>query len=248
VSYDPQLVEIEAAGETIGEAKWQAVRELERLHPGLDRDAVTFEVLTEGERGLLGVGTSPARVLARLNVAASPPMAELDTSRAATAGAATGGSPLAQLVQELVERIADELGVPARVAVAEDDELVRASASGQELGFLIGRDGRTIDAVQYIVSAIAHRAQGEGGKSVEVDAGGYRERRRARLIASAQRAADRALATGRSVALEAMTPAERRIVHTALQDLGGVETSSEGDEPNRYVVVLPAAALPPKDD
>lgn len=243
MSDDPRFVEIEAAGETIGEAKWQAVRELERLHPGLDRDAVTFEVLTEGERGLLGVGTSPARVLARLNVAVGPSTVEPDAP-----GATTAGSPLAQLVQELVERIADELGAPARVAVAEDDELVQASASGQELGFLIGRDGRTIDAVQYVVSAIAHRAQGEGGKPVEVDAGGYRERRRARLIASAQRAADRALATGRSVALEAMTPAERRIVHTALQDLDGVETSSEGDEPNRYVVVLPAAALSPEDD
>lgn len=236
MSDEAQFVEIEAAGETIGEARWQAVRELERLHPGLDRDAVTFEVLTEGERGLLGVGTSPARVLARLDLAASAP------AEAATLRAATAESPLAQLVQELVERIADELGAHARVTVTEDDERVHASASAQDLGFLIGRDGRTIDAVQYVVSAIAHRAQGEDGKAVEVDAGGYRERRRARLIASAERAADRALATGRSVALEPMTPAERKIVHTALQDLGGVETSSEGDDPNRYVVVFPTGA------
>ncbi len=238
MSDDLQLVEIEAAGETIGEAKWQAVRELERLHPGLDRDAVTFEVLAEGERGLLGVGTSPARVLARLDVVASVPTAEAVTPRPATTD-----SPLAQLVQELVERIADELGAPGQVTVTEDDELVHASASAQDLGFLIGRDGRTIDAVQHIVSAISHRAQGDGGKAVEVDAGGYRERRRVRLIAAAERAADRALATGRSVALEPMTPGERRIVHTALQDLGGVETNSEGDEPNRYVVVFPTAAL-----
>jgi spoIIIJ-associated protein len=239
VSEHAEFAELEAAGETIGEAKWQAVRELERLHPGLDRDAVTFEVLAEGERGLLGVGTSPARVLARLDVAVSIP-----TTEAAAPPRPTGSeSPLARLVQELVERIATGLGAHGRVTVTEDDELVQASASAQELGFLIGRDGRTIDAVQYVVSAIAHRAQGEQGKSVEVDAGGYRERRRARLIASADRAADRVLATGRPVALEPMAPAERKIVHTALQDLTGVETNSEGDEPHRYVVVLPAAAV-----
>jgi spoIIIJ-associated protein len=239
VTESPQVVEIEAAGETIGEAKWQAVRELERLHPGLDRDAVTFEVLAEGERGLLGVGTSPARVLARLDVAAGAPVTEPDAT-----GPARAESPLAQLVQELVERIAGELGAPGRVTVTEDDESVHASASGHDLGFLIGRDGRTIDAVQYVVSAITHRVQGEHGKPVEVDAGGYRERRRARLIASARRAADRALATGRSVALEPMTAAERKIVHTELQDLHGVETNSEGDEPQRYVVVFPAGAPP----
>jgi spoIIIJ-associated protein len=239
VTENAEFVELEAAGETIGEAKWQAVRELERLHPGLDRDAVTFEVLAEGERGLLGVGTSPARVLARLNVAVSGPTIEAPALRSAGSG-----SPLEQLVRELVERIAAGLGAHGRVTVTEDDELVHAAAEAQELGFLIGRDGRTIDAVQYVVSAIAHRAQGEHGKSVEVDAGGYRERRRARLIASAERAADRVLATGRPVALEPMAPAERKIVHTALQDFDRIETNSEGDEPHRYVVVLPAGATP----
>ena len=69
---DGAFLEVEAAGETIGEAKWQAMRELERLQPGLDRNAVTFDVLTEGERGLLGVGTSPARVVARVERPRSP--------------------------------------------------------------------------------------------------------------------------------------------------------------------------------
>ena len=82
------FLEVEAAGETIGEAKWQAMRELERLHPGLDRDAVTFDVLTEGERGLLGVGTSPARVLARVEATAvrepeAPERSRLTAGRAA---------------------------------------------------------------------------------------------------------------------------------------------------------------------
>jgi spoIIIJ-associated protein len=236
VSSDSGFVELEASGETIGEAKWQALRELERLHPGLDRDAVTFEVLTEGERGLLGVGTSPARVLARAESAAirEAPVPDGDAS------------PIAGLACELVERIAVALGVPARVAVAEDDESVRVSVSAPDAGVLIGRDGRTIDAMQHVVSSIAYRAQGEGGKGVEVDAGGYRERRRARLETMARQAADRANASGAAVRLEAMSALERRIVHLALEDVAGVETHSEGDDPERYVVVVPISSAEPE--
>lgn len=223
-------VEIEGTGETIGEAKWQAMRELERLHPGLDRDAVTFDVLAEGERGLLGVGTSPARVLARVDTAAirSEP-AEDET-----------GSELAGLLRDVLGRIAADLGTRARVAVTEDDETVRATATAPDAGMLIGRDGRTIDAVQHIVSAIAFRHQGPGGKAVEVDAGGYRERRRARLEAMARAAASRAVREGAPVRLEPMSAPERRVVHLTLQDEEGIETHSEGDDPDRYVVVAPA--------
>ena len=236
MSSDATLVELEAEGETIGEAKWQALRELERVHPGLDRDSVAFEVLTEGERGLLGVGTSPARVLARVDVTAPP----------AVGPTASEGEPqaVAELARAAVERIAAALGVRARVVVVEDDDEVRVSASAPEIGLLIGRDGRTIDAVQHVVSTAAYRAQGAGGKRVEVDAGGYRERRQARLVTTAKQAAERALASGVEVRLEAMTPPERKSVHTALQDTAGIETHSEGDEPNRFVVVTPAAASP----
>jgi spoIIIJ-associated protein len=230
MSVEAGFVEIEAAGETVGEAKWQALRELERLHPGLDRDAVTFEVLSEGERGLLGVGTSPARVLARAETIA------IRESKAAAAGSST-----AELGRDLVERIASALGVSARVTVTEDDDIVRISASAADAGVLIGRDGRTIDAIQYIVSAIAYRAQGEGGRTIEVDAGGYRERRRARLEATAKQAAERARADGVEVRLEPMSALERRIVHMALETTDGVETRSEGDDPERFVIVVPTA-------
>jgi spoIIIJ-associated protein len=230
MSVEAGFVEIEAAGETVGEAKWQALRELERLHPGLDRDAVTFEVLSEGERGLLGVGTSPARVLARAETIA------IRESKAAAAGSST-----AELGRDLVERIASALGVSARVTVTEDDDIVRISASAADAGVLIGRDGRTIDAIQYIVSAIAYRAQGEGGRTIEVDAGGYRERRRARLEATAKQAAERARADGVEVRLEPMSALERRIVHMALETTDGVETRSEGDDPERFVIVVPTS-------
>jgi spoIIIJ-associated protein len=230
MSVEAGFVEIEAAGETVGEAKWQAMRELERLHPGLDRDAVTFEVLSEGERGLLGVGTSPARVLARA-----------ETTAIREPKAAASASSTAELGRDLVERIVSTFGVSARVTVTEDDDAVRISASAADAGVLIGRDGRTIDAIQYIVSAIAYRAQGEGGRAIEVDAGGYRERRRARLEATAKQAAERARADGVEVRLEPMSALERRIVHMALETTDGVETRSEGDDPERFVIVVPTA-------
>ena len=111
---DGGFAELEASGETIGEAKWQAMRELERLHPGLDRNAVTFEVLTEGERGLLGVGTSPARVLARV-----------ESGRRAR-GCRRPARPTRRSAELLCERRRAnrrELGARARVTVAEDDEM-----------------------------------------------------------------------------------------------------------------------------
>jgi spoIIIJ-associated protein len=230
MSVEAGFVEIEAAGETVGEAKWQAMRELERLHPGLDRNAVAFEVLSEGERGLLGVGTSPARVLARA-----------ETTAIREPAVAAAGSSAAELGRDLVERIVSALGVSARVTVTEDDDVVRISASAADAGVLIGRDGRTIDAMQHIVSAIAYRAQGEGGRAIEVDAGGYRERRRVRLEATAKQAAERARAGGVEVRLEPMSALERRIVHLALETTEGVETRSEGDDPYRFVIVIPTA-------
>jgi spoIIIJ-associated protein len=220
---------VEADGETVGEAKWAALRELELRAPGLDRDAVRFEVLSEGERGLLGVGYTPARVAASLDAAA-----------VREAVPAHDGTPLEELIRDLVERVAAAAGVPCRVDVHEDDERVTAVCSGPDLGLLIGRHGQTIDALQYLANAIAaHRGDGPR-KEVVVDAAGYRERRREVLEALALRSAEQAIASGSRVELEPMTAIERKVVHLCLQDDPGVETTSEGAEPNRFVVVLPA--------
>jgi spoIIIJ-associated protein len=168
-------------------------------------------------------------------------LARVDTAAIeGAAAAAEAESSLAALAEEAVARITDELGMRARVSVTEDDETVRVTASAPDVGMLIGRDGRTIDAVQHIVSSIAYRQEGPDGKAVEVDAGGYRERRRSRLEATARAAASRALRDGEPVRLEPMSAAERRIVHLTLQDDEGLETHSEGDDPDRYVVVSPA--------
>ena len=228
--------ELEASGETVGEAKWAALRELERHFPGIDRESVRFTVLSEGERGLLGVGHVPARVIA--SAAALPARrAPLDA-----APAEEPGSPRA-LVREFLERVCSALGTPTAVDIADrGDELV-ATLSGEGMGLVIGKHGQTIDAVQYLANALVARVVGPG-TAVVVDAAGYRARRQAALEQTADRAAQRALATGGAVALDPMTAVERKIVHLHLQERPGVITESDGSEPNRFVVVRPAGGAP----
>ena len=220
-------VSVEATGETVGEAKWSALRELERLAPGIDRDAVRFQVVSEGERGLLGVGYTPARVVAT---------AERPEERGVPATPVEGEAAVAR---ELLERVVSALDVEARVDVTEADEEVVATVTGGDLGVLIGRHGQMIDALQYLANAMAHRSVGDERRRIVVDAAGYRARRSATLETLARRSAEQASATGRRVELEPMSAVERRLVHEALKDDPEVETASEGVEPNRYVVVLP---------
>jgi spoIIIJ-associated protein len=219
-------VTVEATGETVGEAKWAALRELELRHPGLDKSAVQFEVVSEGERGLLGVGYAPARVVASV-------------SEDAIAVATLDESDLAADVRGLLVLITAALGIDARVGIHEDEEAVIATCSASDVGLLIGRHGQTIDAIQYLLNAIVHRRGDDPRKEVVVDAAGYRERRRATLEALAVRTADQARMSGEPVELDPMTAVERKVVHLALKEREDVETRSEGTEPNRYVVVAP---------
>jgi len=222
-----EQLQIEATGETVGEAKWSALRELEKLHPGLDKAAVKFQVISEGERGLLGVGFTPARVIATV-----PADGEVNGS-----ADAVDESELASTVRALLDRIVREIGVHARLTIEEDDETLIAAFSGRDLGLLIGKHGQTIDAIQYLANAIVYRGQAEDRKAIVVDAAGYRERRKASLDALAVRSAERVVATGQRVELEPMTAVERKVVHVRLKDYPGVTTASQGTEPNRFVVI-----------
>src|SRR5215207_5309798 len=139
------------------------------------------------------------------------------------------------------ERSGDELGdepidrVTALLDDETDDEIV-ARVDGDDLGLLIGRRGQTIDAVQLLCYRVAFRGGGER-KRVSVDASGYRERRRETVERQADRAAERALETGKEIELEPMSATERKLVHDHLKDRSGLETFSEGEEPARCVIV-----------
>jgi spoIIIJ-associated protein len=221
VSAHSEALRVEATGETVGEAKWTALRELERLSPGLDRASVRFEVVSEGERGLLGVGYAPAQVVATVP----------QSARAAETDAAAWA-------REFVTRIVSAIGADVTASAVESDGMVTVTCAGPDLGLVIGKHGQTIDAIQYLANAVSRAAGRED--EVVVDAAGYRARRAASLEAVAVRSARRAAATGSPVELDPMTAVERKIVHEALKDDPEVETQSEGKEPNRYVVVVPS--------
>ena len=216
---------VEATGETVGEAKWSALRELERLAPDFDKDAVRFQVVSEGERGLLGVGYSPARVVAVVTHEPAAPAVE--------------DGPIEATVREALDEITRGIGLSCRIELAREGEVLVASCLGRDLGLLIGKHGQTIDAIQYLVNAIVVRAYPDEHVDVVVDAAGYRARRTAALESLAVRGAEQALAGSEPVSLDPMTAVERKIVHLRLQDFSGIATESSGAEPNRYVVVRP---------
>ena len=129
------------------------------------------------------------------------------------------------------------MGVEVNIEVGTDPEgNVFANMTGDTLGILIGRRGETLDALQYLTSLKVNRGQ-EGYTRVTLDTENYRAKREEALTRLANRMANRAVKTGRKVSLEPMNPYERRILHSALQGNDQVDTHSEGEEPNRHVVI-----------
>jgi len=139
--------------------------------------------------------------------------------------------------QEFLQELTKLMGVNVSVAVATDEEgNVRVNMEGDTLGILIGRRGETLDALQYLTSLQVNKGQNAYTR-VTLDTEGYRAKREEALVRLANRMANRAQKTGRKVSLEPMNPYERRILHSALQDHPAVTTHSEGEEPNRHVVI-----------
>ena len=212
----------EAEGASLGEAKWNAVKQLEPRFPGVSADCVSFEVLDEGDED----AGAPARV-----------RAQLDREAFERVSQELPDAP-AERVRGVVSRVVSALGLRASVDIEEGAEEIRATVNGDDLGLLIGRHGATIDALQHLAMRAAFHSSADH-KAVVVDAAGYRERREAALKRAADRAVEDALSFGRAVELEPMGPQERRIVHLYLRDRVEVQTHSEGDEPDRRLVVSP---------
>ena len=210
----------EASGDTLGEAKWTAMKRLEPRYPGITAECVRSRCsrsrTAAARRACPRRSTSTPGARSRDKIPEEP----------------------AERVRAIVGRVVHALGLRATVDIEETDDEIRATVNGEDLGLLIGKHGATIDALQHLVFRAAFQGR-EGRKQVMVDAAGYRERRETALHRMADRAAAEALRFDRPVELEPMRAGERKIVHLHLQERGDVETHSEGDEPDRRLVVTP---------
>jgi spoIIIJ-associated protein len=218
----PEDLVAEGSGETVGEAKWSAMKELEPRFPGITADCVSFDVIEEDSRA--------ARVRAEVDLEAWRSAADELPEEAA------------ERVRAIVARVVHALGLRASVDIEESGDEIRATVNGEDLGLLIGKHGATIDAVQHLAFRAAFHGQ-DDRKQVTVDAAGYRDRRESALQRMADRAAAEALRYDRPVELEPMRAPERKVVHLYLRERTDIETHSEGDEPDRRLVITPVRGI-----
>lgn len=223
----------EGSGRTVEEAIRDALRVL-----GARREDVDLMVLDEGSRGMLGLGSRSARVRLTLlseteeeggAVPAPPPQARVLPGEA---------GELIQLAQTVTSSLIEAMGFDATVSAREETAQIHVAVTGPDLAPLIGRRGQALEALDLLVNLITAHRQGRR-IPVVVDVERYRERRIETLQDLARRYAERARRTGRPVALKPMSAADRRIVHTTLAEDGGVSTHSEGEDPDRHVVITP---------
>ncbi|MCY4366734.1 MAG: Jag N-terminal domain-containing protein [Chloroflexi bacterium] len=245
---------VERTARTVEEAEELALKEL-----GVDRNEVEVEILSRGKAGFLGIGAEVARVRVTMlgavsaNPAPSAPASEAPAeeseeaesvidSPVVPAAAGSGEGTVAGLAIVALNNILSTSGVnvSCTVRTADDPEVGGPviDISGEDSGLLIGRRGQTLQSLQFIVNLIVRREFGESVRVV-LDVESYRQRREASLRDMATKVAERVLQTGRSITLEPMSAADRRIVHISLADREDVSTESVGLGEERKVTIIP---------
>lgn len=203
------MTSLEKTGRTVEEALEAALAEL-----GVSRERAEYEVLENPSKGLFGlIGAKPARVLVTVK--------EID--------------PL-EVAMTFLQSIFATMQLQVAVEKMTRDEHVILNLRGEDLGILIGKHGQTLDALQYLTNLAANR-DAENKVRIVLDVEDYRKRRTETLSRLALRLADKVKRRGEKVALEPMSPHERKIIHVALQNDNRIVTYSEGDEPFRKVVI-----------
>jgi spoIIIJ-associated protein len=228
---------VEASGNTVEEAIDRALSIL-----GATDDEVEVQILSEG--GDM-VRRDEARVRVRLRDERGPEDFAFEDEEFAASGEVENHEPdpaaqqNAALAVEFLSGLLSTIELEAELDASTDRDVAHVDLSGPELALLIGRHGSTLDALQEVTRAAVQR-QVSGRALVNLDVEGYRARRRAILERRARSAAAKVRRSGKPQALEPMAAFERKVVHDALTDFRGVQTSSEGEEPNRRVVIMPA--------
>jgi spoIIIJ-associated protein len=214
------MQQVEKSAPSVEEALESALAEL-----GISEQEAVIEVVQEPRGGFLGIAGQEAIV--RVRPKAAPPAPEASDEQA-------------EMVADFVEGLLEAAGLDGDVEISEADGTtyvdVWADDDPEGMGVLIGKRGNTLDAIQELVRTHVHRRTGERCLVI-VDVEDYRKRRRSQLLRRASEVGGRVKTTGRPEALEPMNPYERKLVHDAVADLGGLVTASEGEEPNRRVVI-----------
>jgi len=248
-----------ASGRTVELAVQRALAELDFAPGELTEDQYEVTIVIPPEEGFMGVGAVDAVVEVALVGEAFDFLGPEDDSQPPellkddfdetyeeyeeeyeelSEPERSSDGPEAARLRAFLSRVLRELGLVAQIRITEDADEVHAEITGEDLGIFIGRRGQTIDAVEYLAS-IAVFPGLHSRKRVELDAEGYKERRRRQVERVAIRKAQEAARGGRPVQLTPMTPAERKIVHLTLRGRDDVTTASEGREPNRSVIITP---------
>ena len=227
-------------GKTVDEAIEAALSEL-----GCTKEQATIEVVEEGtEGGFLGLGRKDAEVKVTFNSEESgeaAPAAESDDDTYFGDDESFEGDAVSEAEDAAANFVAEVLsgiGIHGNMDSYREDDTIFISVTGSDCGAAIGRHGETLEAISYMTNLIANK-HSEQRVHVYLDVGGYRKHREQVIKGLADKAVSRVRRSGRKVTMEAMSPAERRIVHSYLQDVNGVTTHSEGVEPSRCVVVTP---------
>lgn len=248
---------VETTGKTLEEAKGIALDQL-----GVAEEEAEFDVVEEPRPGLFGLTRGEARVRARVR----PRSPRAKNDRRERKGRPTSEAPrektresngerprrerpegpppdptqVAASAENFLKGLADALGADATTEVTIDGENIEVRLNGADLGLLVGPRGSTLQAVQDITRVVSQRRTGDQQTRLRIDIGGYRAKRREALSRFVTQVADEVVATGTPRILEAMLSADRKVVHDALTGRTDITTHSEGDEPNRRVVITPA--------
>lgn len=225
-------ISVEKTGKTIEAAIQAALEEL-----NANEEDVIIEVLEEGEAGkLLGIGKKDAKV--RVSIEEEDKTVDTVYFGDDEEYSSEPASSQEAKAVEFVTRVLSGIGVRGEITSYTEGETVYVDVSGRDVGAIIGRHGETLDAIQYLATLVINKHSQDHFRLV-LDIGGYRKRREETLISLAHRTAEKVIKVGKSYEMEPMNAAERRIIHFALQDYAGITTFSEGEDPERCVIISP---------
>lgn len=216
---------IDKIAKTVEDAVNEALVEL-----NVSREEATIEVLEEPTKGILGIGAKPALVRVTVKNAIKEELVSSENDVAT--------EPKKEKVNEVINSIVNCMGLNITSNIEEESDVIKVNIDGENLGLIIGHKGENLDALQLLTSVIVNKTGDY--KRIELDVQNYREKRKETLIHLAHKKARDVIKYGKNITLEPMTPYERRIIHTALQDDSKVVTTSIGSEPFRKVVIKKA--------